>query len=203
MTSIILKGVLFGLGLSILIGPVFFALIHTSIKRGFASGIAFAFGIFLSDLACILLSNLGLSQFIYEPNYKTGIGVTGGIIMIIFGIYEFFYKNKIKEDIGVENNSPKKIIYILKAFVLNTINPFVILFWLAASAFFHNEYDSAMEILVLFSATLFTAVSTDILKAFIANKIKIFLTEKLLSWVHRISGILLIIFGVILIYRVL
>ncbi|MFA6923395.1 MAG: LysE family transporter [Bacteroidales bacterium] len=202
MISIVLKGLLFGLGLSILIGPVFFALIHTSIKRGFSAGFAFAFGIFLSDLTCIFLSNLGLSQFAYETKYKIGIGVTGGIIMILFGIYEFFYKDKIKEDVGVESLPPKKIIYILKAFVLNTINPFVIIFWLTASGIVHTEYDSSAEISVFFLATLCTAISTDTLKAFIANKTKFFLTQKFLSWVHRISGILLILFGIILICRV-
>lgn len=203
MTSILLKGLFVGLGLSLLIGPVFFALIHTSIKRGFTTGLAFACGIFLSDVACILLANLGLSHIAAEAKYRLGIGVTGGIIMILFGIYECFHEDKIRVDMGVENLPTQKTIYLLKAFVLNIINPFVMLFWIAVSTIVHTEYDSYADISLFFLAILLTAMAMDTMKVFIANKIKVLLTGELLASAHKVSGTLLMIFGITMICRVI
>ena len=204
MIKVAVHGLIFGLGLAILIGPVFFALIQTSIKRGFWAGFSFAVGIFFSDLTCIVLSNLGVSQITTEHKYKIIIGIIGGAIMIAFGIYEFFHKYKINEAKVKDYVAPKKIIYIVKAFFLNIANPFVLIFWLTASGIVNSEYgDSYIEVIVFFSATLFVAITTDTLKAYIANKIKTYLTNTFLTLVHRIAGILLIIFGIVLIIRVL
>ena len=58
--EIILNGIVSGVVLAFLIGPVFFAIIQTSIERGFWSGVFVAMGVSLSDILYITVSYLGL-----------------------------------------------------------------------------------------------------------------------------------------------
>jgi arginine exporter protein ArgO len=59
-----LQGVLLGLTFAVLIGPAFFALIQTSIHRGFRFGFFLAIGIFLSDLVALLVCYFGATQIL-------------------------------------------------------------------------------------------------------------------------------------------
>ena len=52
---IYLQGVLYGITLALLIGPVFFALLRVSIERGFTSGAWMALGIAVSESFIIAL----------------------------------------------------------------------------------------------------------------------------------------------------
>ena len=58
MQQAIQTGITLGLTLAILLGPVFFALIQTSISKGFLKGLFLAIGISISDSVYILTSNL-------------------------------------------------------------------------------------------------------------------------------------------------
>jgi len=53
MIEAIITGIGFGLVLSVLTGPVFFALIKTSIEKGFHAGVAMALGVVTSDMVFI------------------------------------------------------------------------------------------------------------------------------------------------------
>ena len=61
--EIVLNGIVSGIVLAFLIGPVFFTIIQTSIERGFWSGVFVAIGVSLSDAFYILVSYFGLTQF--------------------------------------------------------------------------------------------------------------------------------------------
>ncbi|MDD3744041.1 MAG: LysE family transporter, partial [Lentimicrobiaceae bacterium] len=64
------EGMILGLTLAIMLGPAMFSLIQTSIHRGLYRGILLASGIFLSDLALVILCYLGALQvFGSERNY--------------------------------------------------------------------------------------------------------------------------------------
>ena len=65
-----------------------------------------------------------------------------------------------------------------------------------------NYGGNVQWVIVFFSATLFTVLATDLLKCFGAYKIKKYLTGKLIHWINRIAGIILLLFGIFLIIRV-
>ena len=60
MFAAILEGLEMGLLLSMMIGPVFFALVNTSLDHGFKQSAILAFGVFLSDLVYVLVTNFGV-----------------------------------------------------------------------------------------------------------------------------------------------
>jgi threonine/homoserine/homoserine lactone efflux protein len=203
MINALFEGIILGITLALLIGPTFFALIQTSIKNGFKSGIALAVGISLSDLVCVILAYLGASQLFDNPKNKIIMGIIGGIILIIFGMVNIFQRKPVEEkEITIQAvNFP---LTAVKGFFINILNPFVIIFWVGSVAIVSSKYGSPFKnMIAFFSGTLFTAFGTDVLKALIALKIKKLLNPVLLTTVNRLAGIILIVFGISLIYRVI
>jgi len=199
-----IQGIILGLTLSALLGPALFTLLQTSIHRGLKSGIFLAFGIFLSDVSVVYLALLGALQLINQKNNYIIVGVIGGSILIGFGIYTFLHKINIDDNNkGLEVRVPGPLTYILKGFFLNIMNPFVWFFWISAmvgvSATLAGDKHAIMT---FFVGTLLTVLSADVLKVFIAHRIKDHLNVNILVRVNHVVGIFLIGFGLFLIVRV-
>jgi threonine/homoserine/homoserine lactone efflux protein len=210
MFEIIISGFILGLTLAVLIGPAFFTLLQTSINHGFRIGMFLAIGIFLSDLTLVSLSFLGASQVISGEKYRVAFGIIGGIILIIYGAYTFLKKvinYSDKEENGDNEiikkiHAPQPILYMIKGYFLNLINPFLLIFWVGVMSFVTAEYNGkTIDILIFFSIALATVLSTDFLKCFVAHQIKRFLSRKILSFMNHALGILLIGTGAYLIIK--
>ncbi len=219
MFGILIQGILLGFTIAVLVGPAFFTLIQTSIHRGFKSGVFLAIGIFLSDLTLILvisLFTLGIFgafdsiQFLLNPTNKIYFAFIGGIILIVFGVFTFtrsitsFSNNDDDENNG---KKPGYLTFILKGFFLNIANPILIIFWMGVtSGVISGAEPGTKELLkhffTFFTGALVTIFSTDILKCFIANKIKSYLNPKILVIINHTIGVLLVIFGIVIILRV-
>lgn len=204
MLTPIIQGILLGLALAFMFGPALFALLQTSIHRGFKSGVLFAFGIFLSDLLVVLLIYFGISKLIYNSENSFVFGIIGGIILVAYGVISFSRKGYIKSDSKeIKIKMPAPITFVLKGFFLNFTNPGVWLMWMVWMATISAEYkEDSNSIVVFFVATLLTVVSTDTLKCFIAGKIKQYLKAKTMTIINRIVGILLVLFGIYIILSV-
>jgi len=200
----LLQGILLGLTLASITGPALFSLLQTSIHRGMKSGIFLAIGIFLSDVTVVYLSFLGALQLLNQKNNYLYAGIIGGLILIGFGIYTFYHKvdmNESSEQVKVRVAGP--LTYILKGYFLNIMNPFVWILWISAmvgvtSGFENNKHG----VMLFFAGTLITIISADVLKVFIANKIKQKLKPRLILRINQLVGVILIIFGVSLMVSV-
>ncbi|MBS4013514.1 MAG: LysE family translocator [Bacteroidetes bacterium] len=204
MSSALLEGVGAGILLAFLIGPSFFALIQTSIYRGFNSGIQLALGIVLSDITLIGLSYLGALQILSNDKHKYVVGIAGGVVLIIFGIITFLRKYKIptSSKIEIRVKTDKAFKYILKGFFINILNPFLIIFWLAVITGISAKYQiHSKETIIFFVGVIVTVFLTDAFKCFIAHKIKKYLNLKVIILINRIVGVLLIIFGIFMFVR--
>lgn len=196
-------GLLLGITLATLFGfgPALLALLQTSLNKGFKSGFALAFGIFLSDLFLVLLSFEGVIQIVEEPKNKLAFGVVGGIILIVFGAITAIRKPQIVvQEIEIKN--PRVWAYIIKGFFLNVANPFIWIFWMGTMiAVTANYQKDENAILLMFAITLLTVFISDTLKAYLAGKLKPLITEKLLLWINYVAGVGLVLFGISLIIR--
>lgn len=207
MIASLYEGVILGVTLAFLIGPAFIALVQTSIHRGLHSGLLFALGIALSDFTLIALSYLGAIQFLNDENNQFVVGIIGGFILIGFGVVTFFKKYKVRTKRGVEVKVSVSgggyISFILKGFFLNILNPFLLIFWLGVMSFVSAKYGvGTREVVTFFTAALVTVFLTDSLKCMIASKISRYLNITILTWVNKIVGIALIVFGVVMFVRV-
>ena len=58
MLDLILKGIVTGFVLSIMVGPAFFVLLETSIRKGARAALSFDAGVLLSDFIYILIDKI-------------------------------------------------------------------------------------------------------------------------------------------------
>ena len=196
-------GMLLGLVFIVSFGPIFFAIIETSINRGFWSAASIAVGTALSDAAYIMLSFLGVTAFFENDGVKFYVGIVGGIVLLIIGAFTFIRKPRIEKVVLETPNHFTYISYGIKGFFINLLNPFVFVFWLSAMGVISVEYpNSQTDRLLFFSGTLLCIFSSDIGKAFVAGKIKKLLNEQLMIWFNRIAGTVMIYFGLELMYKV-
>jgi threonine/homoserine/homoserine lactone efflux protein len=201
------SGVLLGLTMAIMLGPALFSLLQTSIHRGFRAGMYMSFGIFVSDCLLVALTFLGFSSIITEPGNTMVFGIVGGVVMILFGLFTFRKKAAMKAEPELDAPMPigkvKPFKYMAKGFALNILNPFLLIFWMGWMAYVSNTYGSfSPETAIFFGGTLTTVLATDLLKCFIAGKIKQYLKPRIITIVNYILGATLIGLGIFMIIRV-
>lgn len=202
MFTYFLQGIIPGLILSVAIGPVFFMLITTSLNNGFRKAMVLEAGIIIGDAFCILLAVLGLQAILSKEEYRQGLTITGGIILILFGFFSWKKAGQAviegKESVGLVSNF--KLFW--KGFFFNISNPSVVFFWMAAVGIAINEFkNDKTKVIPYFAATLLTVFMIDVLKAFMAFRVKKFLSPENLTKMNRIAGLAIFIFGLLILYK--
>jgi threonine/homoserine/homoserine lactone efflux protein len=195
---IILNGIKLGLVLSFLVGPVFFAIIQTSVERGFWNGFRVALGVSASDILYVTICYFGLAQFIDEDQNKIYMAYGGGAILMLFGLYHMLIKSRQSLQIKPQEVEVKgRFRFFLKGFIINGISPMVILFWLGAISVASVDfgYSKGLQFFIFFASVLVTVFSTDILKAYLADKLRRLVTARTLMILNIIVGIILLMFG--------
>lgn len=198
--EILLSGIGMGIVLSFLTGPVFFALIKTSIEKGFYAGISLAAGVVLSDGIFVALSLYGSSYISKGSAYMEYIGYTGAIILFSIGV--FYLLKKVRLVYEQNTSKTKKLGYFLKGFAMCIFNPSLLLYWISVTSgvvSVAGGYEPKV-IIPFFATILITQFSLDTLKAYFANKLRKRITEKTLLILNRVAGTLLIIFALKLVY---
>lgn len=205
IASLIYQTLIIILLLTFSFGPAFFALINTGIKYGYKSGSALAIGIVASDfLLCLLiifLVSIGATNLIHDEKNQRFMGIMAGLVLVIFGALYFRKPVKKSEEV-IEIKLPSTTAMLLKGFFLNILNPTVWLLWLGNVTAVSKSLDySVIKMIIYFGITLGLVLSVEVAKVALAGRIKVFLTEKIMHMVNTITGILLIIFGLVLIYN--
>jgi threonine/homoserine/homoserine lactone efflux protein len=199
MIDALIKGLAISLLLIFSVGPVIFTIIKQSINNGRVGGFSFVAGVWLSDVVWVFLSNI-FSELVGQLlHFKKEIGFSGSLLLIGLGIfYLFFKKIHIKEDqdkIKLTAGSHAKL--VLSGFIINTVNPAVITFWLTTATAIAATHTFKQR-LIIFSTCIFVNCVADALKVIGASKIREKLNEKNISVINKISGLILIGFGIAL-----
>lgn len=199
MVELILKSIGLGLLIAVLVGPVFFLLINTSISKGFVQALYLALGISACDASYILVIYLGFAQFTAIPIVAQYMSVGGGLILILFGLFMVLKRQAIKEIEPLEFQNKERFKYFVRGFILNLINPSVCLFWFGTVGVVAARYDNQINYAVLFfTLTIVTVLSTDILKIYLAKKISYYVSPIRLHRINQFSGLAMIVYGIYL-----
>jgi threonine/homoserine/homoserine lactone efflux protein len=204
MFEVLIKGLTFGLLLSITVGPVLFSIIKQSLNNGHRGGIAFVIGVSASDIALVLFSNIFTQLFTSLQTYKTQIGLAGCAFLVSMGIYFLFFKKVKVSAEGKQVFRFRKRDYakiFLSGFFMNTLNPAVLIFWITTSTAIITH--TVREKIIIFTTCLVWMLGTDILKVMLAGKIRNRLTPHNIHNLNRINGVILILFGIALIWGLL
>jgi threonine/homoserine/homoserine lactone efflux protein len=204
MIEALLKGLTFGLLLSISVGPVLFSIIKQSLNNGYKGGMAFVIGVSMSDISLVLVSNIFTEFFKSISDYKTEIGIAGCAFLISLGIYFLFFKKVKVNDAGQQVFKFGKMDYakiFLSGFLMNTLNPAVFIFWITASTAVINH--TIQQRFIAFTTCLVFVLATDVAKVVLAGKIRNRLTPHNIHILNRINGLILIVLGVAMIWGLL
>ena len=208
----ILKGMLLGFILSISIGPVIFAIIKQSLTNGKRSGYAFVAGVSSSDFILVFICNFFTSLFNLVLNHKSTIALAGAGFLLLMGLYTLFFKKLKLENMGTDSAhktvSIKSLISsYFSGFLMNMLNPSVFLFWFAWTAAINTSADGTSNPvqykLIVFGTCLGFVLLSDLIKVFLAGKLRPRLNEKNLLWINRVSGMIILIFSAALLYSAL
>lgn len=205
MIEALLKGLAMGLLLAISVGPVIFTIIKQSINNGREGGFSFVAGVWVSDLLWVLLSNI-FSEFVTTLlDFKKPIGITGSIFLISMGVFYLFFKkvHLHPEDIKLpplQSSDHARI--ALSGFLVNTLNPAVMAFWLTSATAIAVTH-TLKERIIIFCTCLIINMSADVGKVTLAGKLRSKLTIKNIRLINKISGFILLVFGTVLLAGVL
>ncbi len=202
----LIYGIGWGLWLAIMVGPLVFALIQTTIEKGTPAGLTVGLGIWFSDALFVLaffFAAENMEALTSYPNFEVIVGIIGGIILFLVGTG--IYLNTPTELPKPSFKASKNVLAnSAKGFAINTFNPFTFVFWLAMiPSYVKANTLSDSEIFIFILGIFGTIIFTDSLKVFFAKKLQPKLTLKNIISVRKISGAALVIFGIVLIIRVL
>lgn len=201
---ILSNGIPLGIFLSFMIGPVFFVLLETSITKGFRAALFFDLGVVLGDIFFIGIAYLGSYRLIQSLKDDPALFIFGGIVMVAYGLISFLKLHKASKNIEedaevVEIIKNNYFSLFIKGFLLNFINIGVLGFWLLIIITFGPRLlMDTSNIVWFFTTVILSYLATDIGKILLAKQLRNKLTPANIIKIKKISSILLIVFGTIL-----
>lgn len=189
--------------MAVSVGPTLFAVIKYSIGNSYKAGIAFVLGVSVSDILYVSVANLAASVLIRLNSYATNIAFAGSAILFLVGLLGLVKKIKPKR--------PKTDVQIISGaqylkigaggFIINTINPGVIVSWLtavSATAAHSGSYRA-----LLYTVCLVLILSIDFMKVFLAERIRLMLTPRRIIYTQRFSSAVIMVLGLLLFFSTL
>ena len=181
-----------------LVGPVFILLIEETIHRGKKSASLLASGLWMSDFTYAIIAYFGIYTFLEDKEVNYNWGYIAVLIFLIAGISAIQSRNDFQLKSKIELSTIGNL--FLKGFLVNTFNPFVVLFWLAIAT--QMNYGSTLNNSLFYVSLFSTIVFGDLFKIFLAHKFALKLNTKYLSIARALGGSLLIILALVMAFRI-
>lgn len=194
----LLEGYAAGLALVVLIGPVLFVLLQSTLERGKSHGFAVAIGIFVSDILAVLLCSLGAAAFLDDPVVQPWLALAGAALVLTLGL-RYVLAPAVRFDASKSLTAVSWMGSFTKGFLVNFVNPFVFMVWLGiiGAAGARHGYDG--DLAWFMTGAVLGVFTLDSLKVLLAHRLRPLLQPRALRIAFRVSGVLLVGFGLRLI----
>ena len=200
--ELIFSAILIGFVLStILIGPVFFLLIETSIRKSWKSAVTLDLGVVAADVLCIAAAYFGSKDFAEyitsHPKFYR-IYIIAGFFVLIYGVFMYFSRPKlhIENEQQVVGNNYLRTFF--NGFVMNLLNIGVIVFWFVIVSSIMIQYPEPKDFVLYMGVVLLTYFCIDLVKIFFAGKLQKRITDDMVYKIRKGVGICLLVFGIII-----
>ena len=191
-----ITGILLGLGVAIPIGPLNILIMNYSLSsfgRGFALGI----GAMSADILYFVLLSLGVLVVFDNPWIFKSIAIFGAIFLLYMAWACYKNASKMLAKISCTERGESLLACYLKGLGLNSINPFIVGFWLSLSSVVVSSANwmiAALGVLLaLFAWVLGLSILTSLARRIISAKV-----ARIFSYV---SAVLMLFFTAFLIYN--
>ena len=198
-----LKGFAVGLGASIPLGPLGIMCVQKTLSKGRNSGLLTGMGAATSDTIFAALAILSIAFIQSLVNQYRAIFLTiGGIIVLVIGL-QIFLTNPVKQ-IKQEKKSKRHIEDFFSAVAMTLSNPgalFLIIGLFALVGIETSDSADGSMISTTLSGVFLGATSWWVFLSFIINKFRKNFRLKQLLMINRISGIIIMVLGIISIFQ--
>ncbi len=189
-------GAVFGLSAGMSPGPLLTLVITQTLKHNRSEGVKVALVPLITDLPIIAITFFVFSRFSQSNIVFSIISFVGAIFIAYLG----FETMKIKTiSFDIQNKKPNSL---KKGIIANFLNPHPYLFWLTVgtpTAF--KAYEAGLLVAIFYFLSFYIClIGSKTILAFIIEKSKSFIKNKIYIWTMRILGIALLIFSVLLFY---
>jgi len=154
MINVYIEGFLLGLGAAVPIGAINILIMNHALKS-YPSAVAIGAGAMSADVFYLLLILLGLTPFLDTAMVSNALGILGTLFLATMAYLIFKGRHNILEK--EEVNMTKRTLFknYLKGFLLTSVNPYTVAFWLSVAGYVANQkLDFTYTTLGLLSAIL-------------------------------------------------
>jgi threonine/homoserine/homoserine lactone efflux protein len=194
--ELLIQGALLGILLTSMVGPIFAALVETSIERGRVHGFWVGLGIWTSDFMFISICLLAIVPVtnMFDPSMESSIRIAAGGFFILFGLWFIFKRSAIPDFDRIP--TPKELAAAwTKGFLVNTLNPFTFLFWFGTTISLLGQSTGKDLSHLFYIGVMAVVIPGDLLKVFLADKLRHKLTVKKFTRLRWLAGLAFALFG--------
>ena len=184
----------------VLIGPVFFLLIETSLTKGWKAALALDAGVVFADLICIFLAYYGSKDLVKYIEMHPSLFRIGGFIIMIYGAIMYFSKPKLH----LNNEalvSKRYFRTFMNGFLMNILNIGVVVFWFVVSVWVTFNYPGKYEFISFIGIAIVVFLCIDMAKIFLAHRFKRKMTDNLVYKIRKWIGVILFVFGLFILLK--
>ena len=191
-----ITGILLGLGVAIPIGPLNILIMNYSLSS-FGRGFALGMGAMSADILYFVLLSLGVLVVFDNTWIFKSIAIFGAIFLLYMAWACYKNASKMLAKISNTERGESLLACYLKGLGLNSINPFIVGFWLSLSSVVASSANwmiAALGVLLaLFAWVLGLSLITSLARRIISAKV-----ARIFSYV---SAVLMLFFTAFLIYN--
>lgn len=192
LLSIVLFGEGFatGLMLTIMLGPVTMIILRYGLQVNRLAGVYAAAGTWVSDLVFIGLTywmTATIDSWSQQPGIRLTMFLAGGFGLLVMGALMLSVRNKSFNSDG-DVVQASYIQGFVGGFLVNSLSPFTLFFWLGAAVFLHLQSDNPIW---YYAGLMLALAAGDFTKAWLAPKLTFWLKESHVYWIQIVAGILI------------
>src|SRR2546423_11821981 len=132
--SLILKGILLGLGAAVPIGPVNVEIVRRTLRGGFFAGFALGCGAVTVDVCYAILSSLGFGLLLNRPIFYWPLSVGGIALLTYLGVMCWIGALRARQTLteaaeGAEPGQSSTLSGYITGLLMTLLNPMTLGFW--------------------------------------------------------------------------
>lgn len=204
---LLFTGFLLGVVLCLPLGPIGMLSVRRTMVYGEMAGVLTILGAACADACYFFIAGYGLAQIpeLIEK-YQDWFQFFAGIVLLIVGVTIYFKKNKCHKTKEVEKNEKSMPAVFFSSFLFMLSNPLPVIAFMAAVSSISVLSEGALKLnhvlIITGGAFLGSAVWAPVL--IIGGRIlKDYARVTQSPWLNRISGLVIIVFGIILLSELL
>lgn len=138
MLNVFIEGFILGLGAAVPIGAINILIMNHALKS-YKSAVAIGFGAMSADIVYLLVILFGLASVFNNPSVVYILGLLGSLFLGYMALLVFQGRNKRLDTTEKVVSSKNLLKNYLQGFILTSINPYTIAFWLSIASYTANK----------------------------------------------------------------